>query len=198
MKRPPFLSALSPVLRRPLLFCVMALTAALATGYGVAAARVGQEARLRDARAEMEKSAVRLAAARESAAAHAALARRLATLATTLGKAPPDDAGQERIARRLSADTRIAAPRLHLQSAPPPFAPPPGVAPLVVQRLSIDAGLLHEDALLALAATVMDSPEYTLPAGCALHRENGAAVHPLRTHCEFDWISLVPGTGAPR
>ncbi|MDR0716543.1 MAG: hypothetical protein LBF50_03895 [Azoarcus sp.] len=212
MKFPPFLSAIPPALRRPLLFCAMALAAALSAGYSAAAARAGQEARLLDARADAGKLEARLATARESAAARAALARRLAMLAATLGKTPPDEAGRERIAQRLSQDIRIAAPRLRLQDAPLPTlpAPPAGAPAIVIQRLSVDAGLLHEEALLALAATIMDSPVYTIPIGCALQRESGngagtssesaesAAVHPLRARCEFDWISLAPGTGAPQ
>lgn len=207
MKFPLFLSAIPPALRQPLLFCVMALAAALAAGYSAAAARAGQEARLRDARADAGKLAARLAAARESAAARAALARRLAMLAATLGKTPPDEAERERIVQRLSKDFRIAAPRLRLQAAPlpVPLVPPAGAPAIVIQRLSVDADLLHEEALLALAATIMDSPVYTIPIGCALQRQGGngvdtgsasAAVHPLRARCEFDWISLASGTGA--
>jgi hypothetical protein len=64
---------------------------------------------------------------------------------------------------------------------------------LDIQRLQIDAGLLHEETLLALDALVTDTPTaHVIPVGCVLRREEDDTSVPLRALCEFDWITLAP------
>jgi hypothetical protein len=179
-----------PALCRALIFCAATLAAASCIWHLAAAARAKQETATSSAFAATRELETRLEGARAAEAERSALTRRLAALAALARDAVPADAW-ERLARRLDDDPRIAGLLLHAQSRPAAIPGPAGLPGLDIQRLQIDAGLLHEEALLTLDAIVADTHARIAPVGCALHREAGAAATSLQARCAFDWVALV-------
>jgi hypothetical protein len=187
-----------PALCRALVFCAATLAAASCVWRLAAAARAEQETATSSAFAATRELEARLEDARVAEAERAALARRLAALAELARDAAVPADAWERLARRLDDDPRIAGLLLHAQSRPAAIPTPAGLPGLDIQRLQIEAGLLHEEALLALDAIVADTHARIAPVGCALRREAGAAATSLQARCAFDWVALVFPEEAPQ
>ncbi|MDR1064449.1 MAG: hypothetical protein LBL48_11080 [Azoarcus sp.] len=188
---------LPPLLRRVMLFCAAAVTAASFAWRTAASLRAAQEMAANRSRAAAQTLETRLAHHRETEIRYAALTQRANALAA-LAAQSPDDTEWERLAKRLAEDTRITGLVLRTQSGPAAFSAPDGLLPFDIRRLRIDADLLHEEALLALDAIAADIPIHLIPAGCALRRETGATPATLRAHCEFDWTASVPPMETPQ
>ncbi|MDR0701876.1 MAG: hypothetical protein LBF61_05600 [Azoarcus sp.] len=195
----PAIFPLPPLLRRPLLFCVAAVIAASSMWVLAASIHAEQEAAARRARTVVQTLETRLMRSREAETRHAALVQRVEALSAMAGEAP-DSTEWERLAGRLAEDTRIANIVLHAQSEPMPSPAPAGIPSIGTHRLRIDANLLHEEAVLALNAIVVDIPARFIPSGCALRRKSGAtaAIFTLRVRCEFDWTALAPPVERPQ
>jgi hypothetical protein len=197
-------AAVPPTLRRPLLLCALTLAAALLVWQLAATFLDNQQTRLNTAHTNLRALDTRLTAAREAQATRAALAQRLATLRTTLGDTRPEEAEGAQLTQRLTQDTRITRPVLHAHATSPaqPAQPSPGLPSLDIQRLQIDTGLLHEEALLAFTRLVTESAAHIIPIGCALHRQEAEdgdnELAPLRARCEFERITLAAQTGTPQ
>ncbi|MDR3213321.1 MAG: hypothetical protein LBT71_05310 [Azoarcus sp.] len=187
----PTTFAIPPALRRPLLCCAAALVAALCLWRIAAALCAVQETAVTAARTAARNLEIRLTRAREAEAEHTALTRRFTALAAMAGHSPGNDTW-EQITHRLRDESRITGLVLHAEAHSPALPTPAGLPALDIQRLQIDAGLLHEEALLALEAIVADTPAHIVPTGCALRRESGSTLSALHARCEFDWIALTP------
>ena len=198
--------AVPPLLRRPLLCCVAALAAVLLLRFAATSVLEAREKELDSLRVSVREAETALTAAREEESTRAALAQRFAAVSAVLEKAPPDETEWKQLTRRLAGDERILAPDLSVGAVPvhssapsmatvvpvAPVASPEGLPRINIQRLQINAGLLHEEALLALDALVTDTSAHVVPVGCVLRREENDAPVPLRARCEFDWIALAP------
>ncbi|MDR1661354.1 MAG: hypothetical protein LBR95_02845 [Azoarcus sp.] len=187
---------LPPILRRPLLFCTAALIAAALAWHAAAHARAQQQAAASRAGAAIQALETSLALAHEAEARRMALAQRAAALAAMADKAP-EDAEWERLAKRLAGEPRIVGLVLRAQSAPVTASTPNELPSIEIQRLRIDAGLLHEEALLTLHALVADTSARLVPAGCILRREKDAPPAALQARCEFDRMALAPSLETP-
>ena len=193
--------AVPPLLRRPLFCCVAALAAVLLLRFSATSVLEAREKELDSLRVSVREAETALTAAREEESTRAALAQRFAAVSAVLEKAPPDEIEWKQLTtRRLAGDERILAPDLSVGAVPvhsrttsiAPVASPEGLPRIDIQRLQINAGLLHEEALLALDALVTDTSAHVVPVGCVLRREEDDAPVPLRALCEFDWIALAP------
>ncbi|MDR2925696.1 MAG: hypothetical protein LBU76_07115 [Azoarcus sp.] len=181
-----------PMLRRALLCCVAALAAALSLWMLAAAGRAEAETRRRGAQADAQKISAQLSAARETESARVARAKRFARMKAALENAPAEKPEWERLAAQLSAHPHIAEPTLDAPPAQPAFPSPENTPVITVQRVRFNAGLLHEEALLALDAITARFTPRLIPAGCSLQREADAAPITLRANCEFERIALAP------
>jgi len=191
MTLPRLSFAVPAPLHRPLLVCALALAGTLCLWLAVAAQWAAVDTALRAARAAEQQTSSRLAALRTAANTRQALMQRLADLRAALSPHTSTTRNWERLANRLAADKRIAKMTLRAQDDPASLSTSAQLPGLDIQRLQIDAHLLHEETLLALDATIMDTPERVVPAGCALRRDAGAAPLHLRAHCRYDWIALT-------
>jgi hypothetical protein len=184
--------AVPPLLHRALLCCAAALVGALLLLTLSAAYCVDAEAGRDDARAGTQKTRMQLSNARETESARAARAKRFALVKAALDSMPAGKPGWERLAEELSAHPHIAGPTLNALPAQPAFPASRSLPAVTLQHVHIEAGLLHEEALLALDAIAAASPPYLIPRGCSLRREADHAPVTLRADCEFDWIALAP------
>lgn len=184
--------AVPPPLRRALLCCIAALATALLLWILSAACRADAEAGRNDARAAAQKTLMQLTGARETESARTARAKRFARVKAALENMPAENSEWEEIAGQLSAHPHIDAPILGALPAQPAFPASEGLPVITLQRVRIEAGLLHEEALLALDAIAANAPAHVIPTGCSLRREADAAPTALRADCEFDWVALVP------
>lgn len=183
-------ASMLPALKRVLLACGVALVAALLLLVLAAAERAEQETERDRARVAAQKTGALLAAAREAETVRTARAQRLAAVSAALAGKPPSEADRETLAARLSGHPHIENPVLSFQDMAPET---PGELPLIQnRRLRIEAGLLHEEALLALHAMTVDYPAHIVPVGCELHRIDEAAPVTLQARCDFDWIAIAP------
>jgi len=103
----------------------------------------------------------------------------------------------------LAMDGEVSEKSVHgAAGSPEPYRGNPGrkagatqdLPVITLQRVRVEAGLLHEEALLALDAIVTGAPAHIIPIGCSLQRETDAAPITLRASCEFDRITLVPSS----
>ncbi|MDR2188425.1 MAG: hypothetical protein LBE62_10290, partial [Azonexus sp.] len=120
-------------------------------------------------------------------------AKRFDLVKAVLENSPPEKT--EQITGQLSAHPHIVEPVLTAQPGQSAFSTPENLPVVTLQRVHIEAGLLHEEALLALDAIVTSSPAHAISTGCSLRREADAAPVTLRARCEFDWISLAASSG---
>jgi hypothetical protein len=184
--------AVPPTLQRPLLFCALALVAALLVWQLAATFLNNQQIQLDTARANLQTLDARLSAARAAQATHMALARRLATLRAALESPPGNRSDADTpLTQRLTQDPRITHPVVRARASAPTQPPAPGLPTLDIQRLQIDTDLLHEEALLAFTHIVTDSLAHIIPVGCTLSRQEEDAPAPLRASCEFERITLA-------
>jgi hypothetical protein len=192
MQSPRF--AVPPVLRRALLCCIAALTGALLLWILSTIWRSEAEAKRNDARADTQKTTSLLASALETEAARVARAKRFALVKTALESMPAEKSEWDQLTRQIEALPHIIEPILNVQPGQPAFPAPENLPVITLQRVHIETGLLHEEALLALNAIVTGAPGHVIPAGCSLRRETDIAPTTLWAHCEFDRISLVPSS----
>jgi len=181
-----------PLLRRALLCCAAALIGALLLYILSSAWRAEAEAERDDARAGKQKTAMQLASAHEAESSRAARAKRFAPIKTALENAPPGKTEWEQLTGLLSTHPHIVEPTLDALPAQAAFPAAQHLPVITLQTIRIEAGLLHEEALLALNAVVAASPAHTIPTGCSLRRQADTAPITLRARCEFDWAALVP------
>jgi hypothetical protein len=185
-----------PMLHRALLCCMAVLASTLLLWLLTAIWHDEAESRRNDARASAQKTARQLSDAHETSLAHAARAERFALVKAVLGNNPPEKTEWEQLTGQLSAHSHIAEPSLTSLPGRPAFATPENLPVITLQQVRIEAGLLHEEALLALDAIVSGSPAHVIPTGCSLRREADAAPITLRVRCEFDWIALAASKGS--
>lgn len=181
-----------PILRRALLCCVVALVGALLlwalsdTWYARACAK-------RDtARADTQKTAMQLASAIDTRSAQAARAKRFALVKAALENALPSKAEWEQLIKQLSTHPHIVDPTLEALPGQDEFPAPKNQPAITFQSVHIQAGLLHEEALLTLDAITGNFPTHHIPMGCSLWREADAAPITLRARCEFGRAALMP------
>ncbi|MCL2161031.1 MAG: hypothetical protein FWH56_03980 [Betaproteobacteria bacterium] len=181
-----------PMLRRALLCCVSALVGASLLWFLSSVWRADAEAERNDARADTQKTAALLASARETEAARAGRAKRFSLVKAALESMPVEKSEWEQLSSLIEAHPHIAEPALNVQPAQPAFPASEHLPVVTLQRARIEAGLLHEEALLTLDAIATGSPAHVIPSGCSLWREADTAPVTLRASCEFDWITLAP------
>jgi hypothetical protein len=183
-------ASMLPALRRVLAACALVLVVVLLL-LGLAAADHAEQESERDrARVAAQKTGTLLAAARKAETERAARAKRLAAVSAALAGKPPGEADRETLAARLSGHPHIENPILSLQDTIP--ATHEYLPRIQIWRLRVEAGLLHEEALLALHAMTLDQPALIVPVGCQLHRIDEAAPVTLQARCDFDWIAIAP------
>jgi hypothetical protein len=185
-----------PVLRRALLCCMAALGSASLLWLLSAAWHNEVESKRNEARTNTQKITQQLSDARETRLAHTARAKRFALVKTALENNPPEKTEWEQLTEQLSAHAHIADPTLTPQLSQPAFSTPQNLPAITLQHVRIEAGLLHEEALLALGSIVTSSPAHVIPTGCSLRREADAAPITLRARCEFEWITLATSKGS--
>ena len=183
-----------PMLRRALLCCVAALVAALLLWVLSDVWHTEAAAKGDDACAGKQKTAMQLTHAREIEFARTARAKRFAPIKAALENTPPGKTEWEQLTGQLSAHPHIVEPALDALPAQAAFPVFQNLPAIPLQTVRIEAGLLHEEALLALDAIAM----HVTPTGCSLQREGDAAPSTLRAHCEFDWIPPLLSPSRPR
>jgi hypothetical protein len=180
-----------PVLRRALLCCMAVLAGTLLLWLLTVIWHDEAETERNDARASAQKAARQLSDAHETRLAHTARAKRFALIKAVLENDLPEKTEWEQLTGKLSAHPHIAESTLTSQPGQSAFSAPQNLSAITLQHVRIEAGLLHEEALLALDAIVTSSPAHVIPTGCSLRRETDAAPITLRARCEFDWITLA-------
>jgi len=180
------------VLRRALLCCVAAFAGALLLWVFSNVWHTEAETKRNDARASTQKTAMQLASAREVAYTRSARAKRFAPIKAALESTPPGKTEWEQLSGQLSAHPHIVEPGLDALPAQTEFPSPEHLPAITFQRVSIEAKLLHEEALLALDTIASSASAHVVPTGCSLRREAGVEPITLWAHCEFDWFAPLP------
>jgi len=188
---PPQRFTVPPVLRRALLCCVAALVGALLLWFLSETWRAEAGTERDDARAGMQKTTMQLTGARDTESVRAARVKRFTSIKTALENTPPGKTEWEQLSGQLSAHPHIAEPALDALPSQAAFSGPEELPVITLQRVEIEARLLHEESLLALDAIVGGSPAHVIPTGCSLRRNADAAPITLRVRCGFDWVTLV-------
>ncbi|MDR2689854.1 MAG: hypothetical protein LBB76_08880 [Azoarcus sp.] len=178
---------IAPALRRPMIMCVLILLAASLAWGAVAHLRRERQATLTKARAAGQQIDARMETARAQGARRELIEQKLRDIIEAHASKPED------LIRALAADPRLRHPSMHIPSS----VDLPAVAPVAhFQRLRIDAGLLHEEALLELTDTFAHAR--FRPLGCTLRRQDDGAPMPLTASCEFEWLTLhIPDETPP-
>jgi len=184
--------AVPPVLRRALLCCVAALVGALSLWVLSTVLRADAEAGRNDARADTQKTAMQLANAREAESARVVRAKRFALVKAALENTSAEESEWEQLASQIEAHPHIVDSTMSAQPAQPAFSSHENLPVITLQSVRIEAGLLHEEALLALDAIAHGFNTHLIPTGCSLRREADAAPITLRARCEFERTVLVP------
>ncbi|MDR2015708.1 MAG: hypothetical protein LBP99_08875 [Azoarcus sp.] len=185
-----------PVLRHALICCMAALVGALLLWLLSAVWHGEAETARNDVSASTQKTATQLADAREAGLARTARAQRFTLVKTVLESNFPEKTEREQIIGQLSAHPYIVEPVLTAQPGQPAFSSHGNLPVIILRHLYVEAGLLHEEALLALNAIATSSSAHVIPTGCSLHREADAAPVTLRARCEFDRITLAASPGS--
>lgn len=184
-----------PRLSRALLCCAAAFAAALSLWILATGWRTQAETERKAVQAEVQKISTQLSAALETETARATRAKRFARVKAALGNAPAENPKWEQLADQLSTHPHIAELAFEASPAAPAFPAPENMPVINLQHIRLEAGLLHEGALLALDGIATGFTAHLIPAGCALGREADAAPITLRARCEFNRITLAQPTG---
>jgi hypothetical protein len=197
---------IAPALRRPIAVCALILLAASLTWGAAVHLRRERQTNLTKTRAARQQIDARMETARAQAAKRELIEQKLRDIIEAHADEP------EQIIRALADDHRLQNPIVHIQPTAdlPALAPAASVTtpittsvttPIAVpianfQRLRVDAGLLHEEALLELTDTFAQAR--FRPLGCTLRRQGNDAPMPLVVSCEFEWLTLhIPDSTPP-
>ncbi|MDD2872556.1 MAG: hypothetical protein PHG21_02895 [Azoarcus sp.] len=103
--------------------------------------------------------------------------------------------------RRLQSDPLLSSVELKPMPRAPARPDAPGLPKRAILRLSLRAGVLHEEALSAALQTLTaTSGVIVIPRGCQVARvhpinDGAPVVSPLQARCELDWLTLHPVAG---
>ena len=181
-----------PILRRPVIFCAIAIITAISL-WTAASIRLGTyKANIARAQMSLRDLEFRLAKVHDTIDTEKSLDKRLQSVAA-LACTPPETTWWNDLVQRLIKDPGIEEVNIKTQSMPPLVAVPDS-APVLMDflRVRVDAGLQSENALLTLDRQFRREGPNIIPVGCNLQPETGHPNITLRARCEYDWIMLAP------